>query len=335
MSGITPPKVFRTFFSNNDISFRESSYCHAISRCNGPHLPGYGTPGREAMSKYEKDTHEFDFQVEPISQHLDQDFDKSAYTAIKLRYVSKERFMPGSEDVVEEEVAERELYIEQKKEYGVDTSLLRPSLRDLFIRKSNTFNERVSLIDGSWGDHETANSMKIWFKKDPNYLVFRTEIEIDLPLEIVVRYLMDESFMASFDKKRKGLDILSHESPVCNLIRYCIDFSWPISDREMIIYRFTYMENPDEFRVLTFNAEDRQYPPSKGYVRVDLELQGYVVSKVGPHKTLLMNYSSLNPKVTAVPMFILRGKLKEGAMLSVHLKDGMEAAEKAKSSTAY
>ena len=54
--------------------------------------------------------------------------------------------------------------------------------------------------------------MKMWTKKDRDYLVFRTEVEIDLPLEVVAYYVQNEEFMKKIDTNGKDLNILCQES---------------------------------------------------------------------------------------------------------------------------
>lgn len=320
MSGIERPRIFETFFMRNPVKFDQGSLIKpqenfAAQNSQLDQKPAF-------ITKYEKDTHEF-YDPRGINGDNHQPEHKSAYTEVKNRYAVESEALDRN-PVFENEGLDM---VPQVPQYGLDLEPLRPQLREMFIKNRDFFAEYVDMASGAWGKLESQDPMKLWLRDDPDYLVFRSEVEINVPLETAVRYIQDEEFMKKVDIRRKGLDILKRESPDCILIHYSIDGKWPISPRDMVLYRCTYFSDKDNFQFLTFKAVDVDVPPPKGVVRADMKVQGSIFTRIGPSKTRYINCSMMNPRVTGVPLFVIRGKMKDAALISHQFKVAVEAAE--------
>lgn len=212
--------------------------------------------------------------------------------------------------------------------YGVNLNVLRPEIAKLFKEKRRLMDELIDVNTGGWKKPIQTKPLIIWGKNHPDYLMIRSEVEIDASLEKVERYMRDPAFMATVDVKREFERKIRDESSCCELIHFGLKGEWPISPRDMVTYRFYYYTDKDTMQILNFNAEDLNMPPIKGTVRTDLKLHGGCLNRSGPHKTKFIVVVMVNPKIAGIPMFIIRTKLSEAAMVSYHLKVGIENAEK-------
>ena len=324
MSGIVRPRIFHTFFMKETFPSDQTS---PLKLSGDNHLSHHKqVQGSVAISKYERDTSEFDTLTVRHSESTDDEL-RSAFTSVKNRYQ------------VESEIIDDEISVAQKMHthvhepahtphYGMRLDHLRPELQKMICDNIDFMKEYIDLASGAWGEPVETDPMKYWLRKDPYYLVFRSEVHIDLPLDIVVRYMKDEEFMEKADVGRKDLKFLKIESPECCLLQYCIVARWPMSARDMVLYRNQYYSDNNNFQVLSFKAMDVDVPPPKGVVRLDMKVQGSTLTRIEPNKTRYINCSLLNPKVPGVPLFVMRSKMKEAAMMSYHFKEAVEAAER-------
>lgn len=210
---------------------------------------------------------------------------------------------------------------------GINLDELRPEIAKLFRENRSLMDELIDMKTGGWGKPVETNPIMIWGRKHPDYLMIRSEVEINASMETVERYLRDPAFMAKVDVKREFERKIKDESSCCELVHYCLKGQWPISPRDMVTYRFYYYSDKDTLENLNFNAEDLNMPPIKGTVRADMKIQGGYLKRLGPHKTKSVVVAMINPKVAGIPMFIIRTRLTEAAMISFELKKAIEKAE--------
>lgn len=259
---------------------------HQVSPTGSPVINILG----EAFSNYDRGTYEFEVQTE------------DAYPQ------------------------EEEIQQIQDLNFGVNLAILRPELAKQFLETKAFFDTYFDISKTGWKGPDKVGCMKYYWRKDPNYFVFHTELDIDAPLEAVAAYLVDESFGFKYDKNREYNVELRRESAQCKLFHYGVSGTWPISGRDMLVYRFEFFEDPDTFRLHSMPVKDLIHPPPKGTVRADLFVQGAKLSRLEGNKTRYWNSTMFNPKVTGAPMFLLRGAIKDASDISIHFKAEVEKA---------
>lgn len=280
------PKLFRTFFMK-DLSLREEEAIVVPSNEPVPTgSPVINTFG-SAFSNYERGTYEF--QVGPA----DVDDDTPEFDS-------------------------------RNTNYGVNLDLLRPNICSEYLETRRFFDSYFDMTKHGWEGPDKMGPMKYWWRKDPKFFVFNTEVEIDAPLETVASYLVDEDFGYRYDKNRKYNVELRQESPQCKLFHYGTGGSWPVSGRDMLVYRFEFYEDHDTFRLHTMPVKDHVHHSPKGTVRADLFVQGAILRRIEGNRTRYQNSTMFNPNVSGAPMFILRGAIKDASKISVHFKDEVE-----------
>lgn len=284
------PKLFRTFFMKDEVIAEEGMAFepfHEQVLSASPVINNFGS----SFSNYERGTHEF--EVNPA-------------------FIDQEEKEDASENFIEPIV------------YGINLDSLRPELASEFIESKRFFDSYFDLTKPGWDGPDKMGPMRYWCHKDPKYYVFHTEVDIDAPLETVAQLLVDEQFGFRYDKSRKYNVELRKESPQCKLFHYGINGTWPVSGRDMLVYRFEYYEDKDTFRLHTMPVKDMDHPSPKGMVRADLFVQGACLKRLEGNRTRYSNSSMFNPCVSGVPMFLLRGAVKDASKISVHFKEEVE-----------
>ena len=195
--------------------------------------------------------------------------------------------------------------------YGRRVDLLGPEVGNKIVEMHEFMKEYSDLSSGAWGKPEDTDPLIFWTRKDPEYLTFRAEVQINLPLETVVKYAMDDEFLRKSDSRMNDMQILRQESPQCDIMKLGTPAKWPISARDMVVYRCKFYSDQDSFTIVNFNASESEYPPAKNVVRIDVKIQGRIITRTGPRSTRVIICSMMNPKVSGVPMFVLRGKMKQ------------------------
>ena len=198
--------------------------------------------------------------------------------------------------------------------YGRRVDLLGPEVGNKFVEMDEFMKEYSDLSSGAWGKPEETKPMMLWLRKDPEYLVFRAEVEIDLPLETIAEFMLDDQFIGRTDPRSKNLKKLKELSSQCDIVQFSMEAKWPVSARDMVVYINKYYSDKDTFNILNFKAFDTEHPPSKDIMRIDIKIQGRTLTRISSNKTKIVNTSMMNPKMSGVPIFVLRGKLKDGAI---------------------
>ena len=186
----------------------------------------------------------------------------------------------------------------EERTYGIDVVSLRPELHKQFLESDVFLEFNFDLTKSEWEGPEQLGEMKYWSRKDPKYVLFWTEIIIDAPLEEVASKLIDDDFAPRYDKQRQFNNVIRKESSQCSLYNYGICGTWPVSGRDMLIYRLDYFQDQDTFIIQTVPATDFIYPPLKGMVRADLIIQKAILTRLDRNRTKYSNCTMFSPNVS-------------------------------------
>ena len=80
----------------------------------------------------------------------------------------------------------------------------------------------------------------MWSQEHSNYVIQRSEIEIDYPLELVRDYVSDPNFSFVYDDLLKSIEVIKKLSEQVQLIRVVIKGKFPYSDRDYISCRVSF-----------------------------------------------------------------------------------------------
>lgn len=186
---------------------------------------------------------------------------------------------------------------------------------DQFARFEEKLAEYRRMVDmeqtSAWEFEGREKGLKLWMMKDPVFLVLRTEIELDVPLESAVAHFYDPAFRQQTEKNTGKVETVRTFSDEISVLHACLQLPWPLSDREVLFYRVGFMDGPDSHTTLHYDVNDIAFESKKGMVRVNCELAGTTFKRLGPNKTLYTNFSKSNPRMTGIPMWLLRSKAKD------------------------
>lgn len=223
--------------------------------------------------------------------------------------------------VGDKEVPKQEL--DEKQTYGLNIEALRPELALKYKDIRQFWDSYFDISQKEWGKPEDITPMVLWVRKHPDYLVSRSEILVNAPLEEVVRILRDDELSLKIDSRKKSLSMLRDESPQCSVVHTVNKGTGLIDERDNVVYRFQFFEDADTFRILNFPADDINHPPAKGVVRVDMKLLGVILTREGKNSTKMVSCAMINPRLP-IPMFMMRSKLKEHTLFIVTVKKEIE-----------
>lgn len=199
-----------------------------------------------------------------------------------------------------------------------------------FEKKFADFSRYIDLQQSpAWEFEGTEKGMRLWTMKDPEFIMFRTEVELDMPLETAMLYAKDLEFRKKLDKNAAKIELVKFISEDIGAMLILLKLPWPLSDREVFFYRHFFMADADTFVALNFDVHDMPHDNSKGIVRIACDVMGGQFSRLGATRTLYTNFSRSNPKMK-VPQFILRSKAKEMGKQALLFKELAEELEKNK-----
>lgn len=195
------------------------------------------------------------------------------------------------------------------------------------------FEEYLRYIDlertPTWEFDSEEKGMKLWIMKDPEYIMFRTEVELDMPLEAAVVYAKDLEFRKKLDKQAAKVEVVKYISEDIAAMLIHLKLPWPLSDREVFFYRHFFMADPDCFVALNFDVYDMLHE-NKGIVRIACDVMGGHFRRLSASKTLYTNFSRSNPKMK-VPQFIMRSKARDMGKQALMFKELAEELERKRS----
>lgn len=141
---------------------------------------------------------------------------------------------------------------EDANNYGIKPGSVKPEVFSSYKKKLTELLNNVYLGDNSWTLVEETGGMKYWTKDDPAYVIQRSEITLDHPLEIVKDYVCDPDFRFKYDTLIKKFEILEKLSDQVALIHVVMKGSFPVSDRDFVTCRASFYQNKD---VVNFNLD--------------------------------------------------------------------------------
>ena len=209
------------------------------------------------------------------------------------------------------------------QQFGIQAHLLRPEVYQKYVAGRKFLDTYFDLRNPEWGSPVETEPRVLWTRDDSDCLVFITEVIVDAPLEETVRWMKDDEFCTKIDTKRKSTQSIRVESPDCDVVHLWMNGNMIVSERDVVAYRFRFFEDPNTFRALMVPADDLNVPPAKDVVRADLRLTSLLLTRTPDNRTKMVNYSMMNPK-SSMPMFMMRGKIKDVSTVSVDLKKAIE-----------
>ena len=102
--------------------------------------------------------------------------------------------------------------------YGMRVDLLGPEFGKRFVEMHDFMKEYSDLSSGAWGKPEETKPMMFSLRKDPEYLVFKAEVEIDLPLETITEFMLDDQLIGRTVPRSKNLKKLKELSSQCDIV---------------------------------------------------------------------------------------------------------------------
>ena len=283
------PRLFTTFFmKQNPLDGTAVSIGEKTSPTHIP-LPARAE-NMPPLSSYVRDTHEFEVETNYMG---DTDF-------------------PNPEETARNQVT-----------YGLKLDELGPALAQKYTEARKFWDTYFDLSNKEWGKPEETKPRILYIRKHSDYVVFRSEVIVNAPIEEVIKYLNDDKFNLRIDPRKKSITRLREVGSQCSIYHMVNNGNMMVSERDMLLYRFQFFESPDCYRILNIPAEDSISPPAKGTVRADMKIMGVVLTRVDANTTKMENHNMINPKAP-IPMFMVRGKVPEMSLFVVTIKNEIE-----------
>src|SRR3990167_4832321 len=210
--------------------------------------------------------------------------------------------------------------------YGIDPSSVPADLYAKYQAKQAQYHHfsEVRNPHNKWDDAGKLEGARVWTKIDGDYLMIHCELEIDVDLATLVPHFNDVSFRTKFDEKIKSMSEICRINDQVQLVQLHYKSQWPMNERECLFYRFGTYTNKDTYQMVGFEGpEISPVPAGPGVVRIDFDFMASTLTRVSPGKTFYSATSRVNPKV-AVPKFMIKGRLKEGAEVYWKFKQAVE-----------
>jgi len=215
-----------------------------------------------------------------------------------------------------------------ERRYGFYCPTLPEDIRHNFSIKSAEIREYMDIHTNiHWEDMGTDKGMHLWAVKDPDCLVFRTEIIIDRPLEEVVTAMRDLAIWPLYDQNYKKCEVVEEYNECAKLLRYVIKGHWPVAERDFILRNFGFYENENTYRIYAYDAYNYTHPVERGVVRASLPMMGCILTRESENKTKFVNFSKTDPKIKGLPTWVLRTRTKDAAMIALHFKQYIESTQ--------
>lgn len=134
---------------------------------------------------------------------------------------------------------------ENPNNFGLKKASVRPEIFAAYEKKLTELLNNVYLDDKLWHLVEETNGLKFWSQDHSHYVIQRSEIEINHPLETVKNYVCDANFRYKYDPMIKSLEFLETINEQVAIIRVVMKGSFPVSDRDFVTCRIMFYQNQD------------------------------------------------------------------------------------------
>jgi len=221
--------------------------------------------------------------------------------------------------------------MEPGMKYGFNPSTSPQDAQDLMRRKMKEVEDFGNLaLNKKWEDKGVTKGVRFWTFSDSHYFVFKTDMDINLPLETVIRYADDLEFRKQYDDGMKSCQIITDYKDGLRIFRYMIKGQWPVSERDFVMLQANYFKDKDTYCSYACDASCYNYPEEKGVVRAECYFTSTTFTRKDANTTNCVTVSRTDPRIKAIPQFILNTKTKEIAMQCLGFKEKSEQAEKAR-----
>ena len=218
-------------------------------------------------------------------------------------------------------------------EVGLKQGTLKESSYRKFKEKLEEFIQRTDLKRKDWDSEETEDGVSIWTMDDDETVEYRSEVLVDVPLNKCVKYGVCNKYRMKIDRLLDRIETVEKVSPQINTLHMHVKMPWPFENRELFVYRFSFYLDKDTFVVVAYDADDVEYIPFEGCIRIRCELAGSIFKRVGQNQTKVTTFSSSNPHLKRVPLWMMKSKTKDMALFSRVFKLSVERDEATQLST--
>lgn len=129
--------------------------------------------------------------------------------------------------------------------YGITPGSVKPEVYSNYKKKLTELLNSVYLEGNSWTLNEDKGGLKYWTKDDPVYVIQRSEMVINHPLEVIKEYICDLNFRFKYDTLIKKAEFIEKMTDQVALIYVVMKGSFPVSDRDFLTCRASFFHNKD------------------------------------------------------------------------------------------
>lgn len=130
--------------------------------------------------------------------------------------------------------------------YGVVKGSVPEEVYTNYQRKLAELLSNVYLeTNSNWKLIEEKDGLRLWAQNHDTYIIQRSEIEIDYPIDVIRDYVCDPNFRFKYDELLKSIEVIKKLSDQVALVKVVIKGKFPVSDREFISCKVAFWQNKD------------------------------------------------------------------------------------------
>ena len=173
------------------------------------------------------------------------------------------------------------------------------------------FDEFILFLEGSKPGFQKLRSegdFRAYSKKDEEFVVQYSENTVEHPLDLVAACEADLARRPKYDQVLEKVEQVHAISDSFSVVRSQMKSKFGvIAPRDFVTYRVHGFLDENTFLDLHFTPDDYDHPKTKA-VRGFVDMQGWLLTRVGARKTHMSLYAKVDPAVKLVPQyFVERG----------------------------
>lgn len=197
--------------------------------------------------------------------------------------------------------------------------------QELNRQKKEDFFKFKSGEGSMYSSNHQKKGVEGWYGIKDKMFCYSGRCTVNCPLDFALPLITTIPYTAEIESHiAKSIDILKEFNESFGVSRIILKGTWPLAPRDVLSLYSTYHIDKDTWIRYNYNyPHPEEYPPLNDYPRVNMRVNGMVVTRTGPETFLLENVSISNPHI-GVPDWVAKGKLKDLSLTAGRYKEDLE-----------
>ncbi|MEH8022162.1 START domain-containing protein [Rheinheimera metallidurans] len=162
----------------------------------------------------------------------------------------------------------------------------------------------VSGQAADWLHYKTKEQVTVEYRRlDTSLLEIRAQVRLTSNLGAFLHLLNDTDAISHWVENAERVEIISSAAEHSKIVHTYFKAIWPVSSRDMVT-QSTWSQNSDGVLTLQVTDVGQQYPPVKGYVRMQQVKSQWVLTPE-PNGVVLIQYRGQADPAGNLPHFIV------------------------------